>query len=317
MAGEVNVSIIALESLNSSLAQTVPMLYKAIEENKSSASQVLHKVDTLLDDYVARSSVAYSSYLQAVAELEYAERNYEDVPNFYYRAVVDAETSHQRLLECCQKIKCIRDDFLQQFNNVQEQFTQYMEDYSTMLNKGNNFVEKYIEVLNRSNSALSAGESSGGTSVSTRSDGVQSIQTISGWLGKINPNYNNPFTPKYRVNCGSCAFAVESRLNGTNVNAVASAKNIPTDAAMEKATGKQCIYMSVHDISNYLVSQGAGSHLIVGINRHPTPQGKPQSGHWFNAYYDGKQMYTIDGQSGRIYAWPHDYVDISAWCALI
>ena len=58
MAGEVNVSIIALESLNSSLAQTVPMLYKAIEENKSSASQVLHKVDTLLDDYVARSSVA-------------------------------------------------------------------------------------------------------------------------------------------------------------------------------------------------------------------------------------------------------------------
>ena len=108
MAGEVNVSIIALESLNSSLAQTVPMLYKAIEENKSSASQVLHKVDTLLDDYVARSSVAYSSYLQAVAELEYAERNYEDVPNFYYRAVVDAETSHQRLLECCQKIKCIR-----------------------------------------------------------------------------------------------------------------------------------------------------------------------------------------------------------------
>jgi hypothetical protein len=106
-------------------------------------------------------------------------------------------------------------------------------------------------------------------------------------------------------------------LSSANSNAVASSTNIPTDAAMEQATGKKCVYMSVQDIENHLISQGAGSHLIVGINRHPTPWGKNQAGHWFNAYYDGKKIYTVDGQSGKVYDWPHDYVDISAWCALV
>ena len=62
---------------------------------------------------------------------------------------------------------------------------------------------------------------------------------------------------------------------------------------------------------------GPGSHLIVGINRYPTPWGSPRAGHWFNAYYDGEKIYTLDGQSGDVLDWPYDYGDISEWCALI
>ena len=104
-------------------------------------------------------------------------------------------------------------------------------------------------------------------------------------------------------------------MNG-DASATASLTNIGTDAAMESATGKKCTYMSVDEISEKLKSMGAGSHLIVGINRR-LPNGKPISGHWFNAFYDGEKIYTLEGQSGKILEWPHDYGHISEWCALI
>ena len=109
---------------------------------------------------------------------------------------------------------------------------------------------------------------------------------------------------------------MDARFNGDG-SAVASKNNIPTDAAMEQATGKTCRYMTVQEIEEELKSRGPGSHLIVGINRKPTPSGKSQSGHWFNAFYDGNRIYTVEGQSGNIYGWPHDYGDISEWCALV
>ena len=151
-------------------------------------------------------------------------------------------------------------------------------------------------------------------------DRVQNITEIVGWLKEINPKFHNPFLPPgknpYHVNCGSCAFAVESRFLGRD-DVVASAQNIGTDAGMESATGKHCIYMPPTDIEQILINMGAGSHLICGINRHPTPFGRPQAGHWFNAYYDGNKVYTIDGQSGKVYDWPHDYGNVSEWCVLV
>lgn len=93
--------------------------------------------------------------------------------------------------------------------------------------------------------------------------------------------------------------------------------NIGTDFGMEQATGKKCVYMSVNNIENKLKEMGPGAHLIVGINRKRTFLGKPQSGHWFNAYYDGQNVYTIDGQIGQILEWPYDYGDISEWCAMV
>lgn len=81
---------------------------------------------------------------------------------------------------------------------------------------------------------------------------------------------------------------------------------------METATGKKCVYMSVSQIADKLKSMGAGSHLIVGINR---TGGRP--GHWFNVFFDGEKIYTIDGQSGNILNFPYDYQFISEWCAMI
>lgn len=85
---------------------------------------------------------------------------------------------------------------------------------------------------------------------------------------------------------------------------------------MEQATGKKCTYMSVGDIESKLKGMGAGSHLIVGINRR-LPNGNPISGHWFNVFYDGQKIYTLEGQAGQILDWPHDYGYISEWCALV
>ena len=166
--------------------------------------------------------------------------------------------------------------------------------------------------------SLSGSTGSGNTGSNAQS---YSVNSIAGWIKDINPNYNNPFYPTnnnpYRVNCGSCAYSVELRLQG-NTDAVATSTNIGTDAAMEKITGKSCEYMSPDDIKQILISMGPGSHLICGVNRYPTPDGRAQAGHWFNAYYDGNKVYTIDGQSGQVFdEWPHDYVDVSEWCALV
>lgn len=170
--------------------------------------------------------------------------------------------------------------------------------------------------LNEANEVGHNSDSSNGT------PSIETIESISRWVKDINPNYN-PYSPKYHaysVNCGSCAFAVEQRLSGKDRAHVASNKNISTDRKMERATGRKCVYMPVEEISQRLIQAGAGSHLIVGINREPIMiDGKKvaRSGHWFNAYYDGNRIYTIEGQSGNIYEWPHDYGGISEWCALI
>ena len=152
---------------------------------------------------------------------------------------------------------------------------------------------------------------------------VESISSVRQWIRDINPNYYNTDIPnqrQYQTNCGSCALAVYNRLNGTDRYSRAGSKNIPTDAEMERVTGRVCTYMSVAEISQKLREAGPGSHFIAGINRSPIHIGNktiPQSGHWFNIYYDGHQIYTIEGQTGEIYGWPHDYGDISEWCILV
>ena len=153
-------------------------------------------------------------------------------------------------------------------------------------------------------------------STDTKSDLIRGIES---WLGEINPHYNDPFFPPrdnpYRINCGSCAFAVYQKLEG-NSAAAATEVNIPTDEAMEGWTGKQCVYMSPEKIEEILKTRGAGAHLIVGVNRR-RPSGQPISGHWFNAVYDGHKIYTVDGQSGEVMDWPHDYGYVSEWCTLL
>lgn len=219
-------------------------------------------------------------------------------------------------------------NLMQQYQGEKESFLQELKNFASsspdalsMISKSIMKLEDYLNLNISSdfNGDAQATANGGESNNSGAKKNNPDIKTITGWLGKINPNYNNPFMPirnPYRVNCGSCAYAVMERLDGDS-EAVASKTNIGTDAAMEQATGKTCQYMSVQDIEEHLKSQGAGSHLIVGINRQPTPEGVNRAGHWFNAYYDGERIYTVDGQSGNVYDWPHDYRYVSEWCALI
>ena len=128
------------------------------------------------------------------------------------------------------------------------------------------------------------------------------------WLGEINPNFD-PFDweSPYNNNCGSCAFAVSQRLDGADSEIVASVDNIGTIDDMNALTGMEQVAMSPDEIKEYLISQGAGSHGIVGIDRAEGP------GHWFNAYYDGERVVAIDGQSGEVRDWPPDYGDVTNW----
>lgn len=157
----------------------------------------------------------------------------------------------------------------------------------------------------------------------------ETMGIVQSWAKEVNPNYENMALPyeereQYATNCGSCAFALEQHFNGVRPEQRATNVNIGTDEGMERATGLTCKYMSPDSIRNLLVSRGPGSHLIVGVNREPVRVirdneveyvGRP--GHWFNAYYDGRQVYTIDGQTGQIFGWPHDYGYVSEWCAMV
>lgn len=128
---------------------------------------------------------------------------------------------------------------------------------------------------------------------------AQGLDDIKSWLGEINPKYTGDPFDKYSNNCGSCAAAVHARLEGDGT-AVATANTLSVPE-MESVTGRLQRTMSPSEIHDALVAEGPGAHAVIGVDRQTGP------GHWFNAYYDGKQVVAIDGQSGRILGWPPDY----------
>ena len=89
MAGEVSASILSLEQLSSSLADTLPMLDRLRDENEALILRMQEKINLVLDDYTSRKNIAYDRYQQELEALDYAERTYEDVPYSSYRAVAE------------------------------------------------------------------------------------------------------------------------------------------------------------------------------------------------------------------------------------
>ena len=136
---------------------------------------------------------------------------------------------------------------------------------------------------------------------------IADVESIQGWIGEVNPNYD-PFdlSSAYANNCGSCAYAVYKRIEG-DTNITATADNISTVEEMNEITGMEQVPMSPDEIEEYLISQGPGAQGIVGIDRTEGP------GHWFNAYYDGKKVIAVDGQTGETQDWPPDYGDVTNW----
>lgn len=146
------------------------------------------------------------------------------------------------------------------------------------------------------------------------------IEKIANWLLNINPGFevNEKKYCIYNHNCGSCALAVDRNLEGNRKTLAVSTLYSFSDADMEKHTEKICKYMERSEIERYLKEKGPGSHLIVGIERKPVLFGiVKQAGHWFNAYFDGSQIVTVDGQSGKITSWPPKYGSVASWCAMI
>ncbi len=136
---------------------------------------------------------------------------------------------------------------------------------------------------------------------------VQNISDVSGWLGEINPNFDefDPESP-YCNNCGSCAYAVYQRLEGST-DSCASADNIGYNSEMNALTGMEQVSMSPQEIEQRLLNQGDGAHAIIGIDRAEGP------GHWFNAACLNGRVVAIDGQTGEITDWPPDYGDVVNW----
>lgn len=133
------------------------------------------------------------------------------------------------------------------------------------------------------------------------------LQQIDSWIDKINPNPQND--PRRTVNCGQCAAAVYRRINGDD-NAVAGLGTYSIQE-MNEITGRTQTTMTPAQIEDYLRTLGAGAHVVVGVDR------ASGAGHWFNAFYDGRHVYTIEGQGGSREGWPPDYGNVIHWDASI
>ncbi|MBQ6908074.1 MAG: hypothetical protein IJQ28_06825, partial [Clostridia bacterium] len=136
---------------------------------------------------------------------------------------------------------------------------------------------------------------------------IKDISDIEKWIGDINPNFDefDPESP-YSNNCGSCAWSVYNRLNG-NTDMCATADNIGYNNEMNALTGMEQTPMNPSEIEQRLLSEGNGSHAIIGVDRAMGP------GHWFNAVCVNNKVYALDGQTGQINDWPPNYGNVVNW----
>lgn len=129
-------------------------------------------------------------------------------------------------------------------------------------------------------------------------------------LAEINPNFD-PLDPSngYATNCGNTSAILNDFLNGNPTS------EAPTGtlgiAEMEARTGNPQTPMTPDQIADSLREMGAGSHCVVGIDRGS------DEGHWFNAYFDGDTVWSIDAQNGTRSAWPPNEPDATNWDASI
>jgi len=118
------------------------------------------------------------------------------------------------------------------------------------------------------------------------------------WLDAINPSKD---VPGRRVNCGDCSRSVDGTWHGFPV--VAAAVDYPRflgddPARMTEWAGAKPRPASMADIGKQLGELGPGSSAIVGCDW------KAGRGHWFNAVNDSGTVKAVDGQSGKVEAWP-------------
>jgi hypothetical protein len=129
-------------------------------------------------------------------------------------------------------------------------------------------------------------------------------------LAAINPNFD-PFDPTngYATNCGNTSSILNDFLNGNpSREAPTGTLTVPE---MEARTGNPQTPMTPDQIADSLRDMGAGSHCVVGIDR------STGDGHWFNAYFDGTTVWSIDAQTGTRSPWPPNEPNATTWDASI
>lgn len=140
-----------------------------------------------------------------------------------------------------------------------------------------------------------------------KAETISKLKSVDSWLHEVNPKFNRfDVDSPYSINCGGVTLSVYGRLQGID-GLVATADNIRTVEEMEAITGKTQVIMSPEAIKEYLLDQGSGAHVIVGVHRYIGP------GHWFNAANIEGRIVAIDGQCREIQDWPPDYGDIRCW----
>lgn len=132
---------------------------------------------------------------------------------------------------------------------------------------------------------------------------------LRGWIREVNPGW----TPEGdRVgNCGPCARAVQAALRGEPECAPRCdpPKGFETSSFMMWYTGRPQESLPPEAIARRLESMGPGASAIVGIDRDGP------YGHWFNAYFDGAQVWYVDAQVGRVDPWPPTDLGAVRWDA--
>jgi hypothetical protein len=118
------------------------------------------------------------------------------------------------------------------------------------------------------------------------------------WLDTINPDKADDGRS---VNCGDCSRSVDGTWHG--FPAIAAAIDYPRlqgelPSRMTEWAGVPPKTASMADINQRLDDLGPGSSAVVGCDW------KTGGGHWFNAVNDGGTVKAVDGQSGKVEAWP-------------
>ena len=118
-----------------------------------------------------------------------------------------------------------------------------------------------------------------------------SIHWIRSWIGDVNPGYDAaPVGDPRRRNCTSASLAVFNRLSGTSTDP-AGLDELYSHQVTE-ITDLPLVPTTLDRVEQTLRDAGPGSHTIVAASF----DGRPS--HAFNAYFDGRDVHGLDGQSG-------------------
>ena len=139
----------------------------------------------------------------------------------------------------------------------------------------------------------------------------RTIDEIDQALSAINPNFD-PYdlSNGYATNCGHTSANLNDFLNGHPL-AEAPGGSTLSLAEMQARTGTPQVPMTTDQIADTLRALGPGSHCVVGIDR------THGAGHWFNAYFDGTDVWSLDAQNHTRSPWPPFEPTASLWDASI